>query len=455
MRARLFLFAIAATALAACGGSGDSTTQPSGGGTPTPPAPTVATVSVSGASSVDVGKTIQLTASALDAAGAAITGKTFTWSSSNDAVASVASDGTVSGKSAGTASISASVDGKTGSTSVTVTAPGPAVASIAISGTTAVQAGTTTQLTATVKDSTGATLMTVPVTWSSSDTTLMTVSNAGLVNAAHIASVTITAAAGGKSATTTITSSLAPYTFIFDSGTSASDAQLIKDAVQYATGYYLSVFGRTITTATTVSGAASAPGCDSRSGNAAFTGPGAVTFCVANAGWLLNGPISRQKITMHELFHVWQFQYKWLGNPNIAGADWAIEGSAELMGYNAVASKGLLTMPTVRGCMIKQVTDFAKQQPPGLPALSTLESASVFQTTVGPTYPYAMLAMDQLTTGAGGLVSLKAYGDAIASGTAWQTAFQTAFGTSLSAFYAQYPGYLSGLTIPVNYLCGV
>lgn len=443
---------LALVALAACGGSDSGT--PSQPNTVTPAA--VATVAVSGATTVEAGKTIQLSAQPRDAAGAAIAGKTVAWSSSSETVATVASDGTVTGKAAGTAAISAAVDGKSGSLTVTVTPALPAVGSVTVSGTNALEAGTSTRLTAIVKDASGVALTNVPVTWSSSDSTLMTVAADGTVNALRIATVTITATANGKSGSLDVTSSLTPYTFSFPAGTSASDAQLIKDAVQYGSAFFRTAFGRTIVKPTTVTGATSAPGCDSRAGNAAFTGAGAVTFCVANQGWIANGPISRQKITVHELFHVWQFESKWLGGPTPAGADWIIEGSAELVGYLGIDSRGLLPIQTVRGCVVKEVTDFAKQQPPGLPPLSTVESAQAFQQTVGPLYSYALSAMDQLTTTAtNGVKSLVTYGDAIGGGAQWQTAFQSAFGQTTAAFYAQFPAYYASLPIPPTYSCRV
>jgi len=225
--------------------------------------------------------------------------------------------------------------------------------------------------------------------------------------------------------------------------------------VQFGAAFFLSTFGRTITKPTTVSGVLSAPGC-SQGGAAAFTGAGAVTFCVGNPGWQQPGPISRQKIAIHELFHVWQFEYKWLGNanPTANGATWIIEGSAELVGYLGIDAKGLLPIATTRGCVVKEVTDFAKQQPPGLPALSQVESAQQFQTTVGPIYSLSLTAMDQLTSNSG-IASLKVYTDQIAGGVEWHTAFQTAFGTSTSAFYNQFPTYYNGLPIPAQYLCRV
>src|SRR4051812_39029355 len=89
---------------AACGGDG----------TVAPITPTTASVVVTGTPSVDVGKTIQLTAVARNANDVTIPGKTFTWSSTSDAIASVSSTGLVTGHAIGAATISATVDSKSG-----------------------------------------------------------------------------------------------------------------------------------------------------------------------------------------------------------------------------------------------------------------------------------------------------------------------------------------------------
>jgi hypothetical protein len=272
------------------------------------------------------------------------------------------------------------------------------------------------------------------------------------VSPIRIGSVTITAAAGATTATTPFASSLNPYTFSF-SGGSATDQQIIRDGILYAHTFHKTIFNRVITQPTTITGTTSASGC-SQGGAAAFTGSRAITFCLGNPGWSNNGPILKQKIVQHELFHVWQFEYHWLGNPATAGATWVIEGSAELLGFRGIDAKGLLPIATAIGCQIKQVADFAQQSPPGLPALSSVESATAFQNTVGPLYSQSMLAMDQLTA-TGGLVALKTYTDAIAAGTASSTAFQTSFGMSMSNFYSQFPAYRQGQPVPGAYQCGV
>jgi hypothetical protein len=89
-----------------------------------PPAP-VASVTVSPASgSVAVGQTLQLTAVPKDANGNALTGRTVAWASAAPSVATVGGSGLVTGVAAGSASITATSEGQTGSATITVTTAG-------------------------------------------------------------------------------------------------------------------------------------------------------------------------------------------------------------------------------------------------------------------------------------------------------------------------------------------
>ena len=126
------------------------------------------------------------------------TDKTVTWSSSNEAVATV-KNGTVTTVAAGSAAITAKAGNKSATCSVTVKAKEVPVTSISLSATSlSIEVGKTTQVTATVTPS-GAT-----VTWSSSKESVATVSN-GMVTAVAEGSATITATAGDKSATCEVT----------------------------------------------------------------------------------------------------------------------------------------------------------------------------------------------------------------------------------------------------------
>jgi parallel beta-helix repeat protein len=87
------------------------------------PSATVASVVVTlGSSSLQVGQTTQASALARDGSGATISGASVTWSSSNTAVATVSTSGLVKAVAAGSASITATSSGKTGSQSLSVSA---------------------------------------------------------------------------------------------------------------------------------------------------------------------------------------------------------------------------------------------------------------------------------------------------------------------------------------------
>jgi uncharacterized protein YjdB len=93
---------------------------------PPPPAP-VATVAVSPtAATVTAGNTQQLSATMRDAGGTILTGRVVSWSSADNSIASVnSSSGLVTGVAAGTVQVTATSEGKTGSSAITVTAPPP------------------------------------------------------------------------------------------------------------------------------------------------------------------------------------------------------------------------------------------------------------------------------------------------------------------------------------------
>ena len=87
------------------------------------PAP-VNTVTITGNTTIAQGATSQLTAVLRDAAGNVLTGRVVTWSSSNTAVATVA-NGLVTGVAPGTATITATSEGRSGTTNITVPTPTP------------------------------------------------------------------------------------------------------------------------------------------------------------------------------------------------------------------------------------------------------------------------------------------------------------------------------------------
>ena len=130
--------------------------------------------------------------------------KSGTWSSSNEAVATVSQDGTVTAVAEGTAMITVTAGGKSDTCNVTVTAERIEVESIEISPAevTLTQIGETAQLTVKImpEDATY-----TEMTWSSSDESIATVTQDGLVTAVAEGSATLTVSVGEISATCNIT----------------------------------------------------------------------------------------------------------------------------------------------------------------------------------------------------------------------------------------------------------
>ena len=186
--------------LLACGDGGSSPTSPPT--PPTPPAPvaTSITLSATSLSFASLGETSQLTATVKDQNGATMSGASVTWSSSSASVATVSSSGLVTAVANGTATITAT----SGSASANANASIQQVAvSITLSPDSLVfaAAGDTATVTATVLDAGGSEIPAGSLTWSSSDTTTVTVSSVGVVTAvASGPAATVTAKTGDQEA---------------------------------------------------------------------------------------------------------------------------------------------------------------------------------------------------------------------------------------------------------------
>jgi hypothetical protein len=118
--------------------------------------------------------------------------------------APVSSGGLVLGVAVGSATITATSEGKSGSRVVTISSVPVASVSVA-PPTPSVNVAATVQLTATTRDAGNNVLVGRPVSWSSNDTTKARVSSSGLVTGVAAGSATITATSEGINGTATVT----------------------------------------------------------------------------------------------------------------------------------------------------------------------------------------------------------------------------------------------------------
>ena len=172
----------------------------------------VASVTVSPSTlSLKAGETSRLGATVRDASGNALSGRAVVWTSSDLAVVAVGQDGEVRGVGAGSATVRATSEGKSGSASVTVASASPVVASVVVTpANSTIKRGNAVTLTATCRDASGRTVADQQITWQ------MTASKEGVasfvpINASQIrvqglkgGTATFTATCGGKSGSTTV-----------------------------------------------------------------------------------------------------------------------------------------------------------------------------------------------------------------------------------------------------------
>ncbi|UCG86403.1 MAG: Ig-like domain-containing protein, partial [Gemmatimonadota bacterium] len=154
-------------------------------------------VTPSAASLTALGETVPFSAVAKDGAGNVVSGVSFTWGSTDEAVATVSAAGVATAVGNGSVQITASAGGVTGSAGLTVS---QAVSSIVV--TPAVgnipTIGGTLQFSAEARDANGNALTTQPTFfWASNNQPVATVDASGLATAQAEGSAQITATAGG------------------------------------------------------------------------------------------------------------------------------------------------------------------------------------------------------------------------------------------------------------------
>ncbi len=168
------------------------------------PIPANAVVVSPGEATVFVGKTVTLKATVTDASGDPLTGRPISWKTSAASVATVSTSGVVTAKAPGKATITATSEGKSGTSTITVELV--PVATVDMNpGELRLEIGKTGTITATPKASDGTPLTGRDIDWKSRDPAVATVSQSGVVTAKSTGSTIVEATSEGRTGVTLVT----------------------------------------------------------------------------------------------------------------------------------------------------------------------------------------------------------------------------------------------------------
>lgn len=197
-----FLVSVSWVTIIACGNDNSTNPQQPDPPPPPPPPPVPTRIVIDPASIMldAIGQTIQLSASVYDQYGAVMSSAVVSWTSGDDAVATVNTDGDVTAVNNGNTEISARSGGISASVNATVIQSAYSIA-VEPQMATLREIDETVQLSVTVLDRNEHPVADVAVFWTSSNTIVASVDDAGLVTALHDGRTLITATYGGVSGT--------------------------------------------------------------------------------------------------------------------------------------------------------------------------------------------------------------------------------------------------------------
>lgn len=174
----------------------------------------VATVQVTPPSdTVQIGQQTQLAATPRDNVGNPLSGRQIVWSSSASGIARVSGNGLIDGLVAGTATITATSEGRSGTAAITVI-PVPVVSVIVVPQAVTVQIGTTTTFNGTPRDANGNALPGRPISWASANTAIATVNATGVVSGIAPGTVLISGTVEGVVGSAFVTVTSTPATLV-------------------------------------------------------------------------------------------------------------------------------------------------------------------------------------------------------------------------------------------------
>lgn len=185
---------------------GDAPAEPQPEPATPPPAASVPTTVAVTPASVEfsaIGETVQFTAQVHDQHGAVMGGTRVNWASTARTVVTVTSSGLATAAGSGTAAVTATALTASGSAQVTINQQLASVSLLPEAY--RLIAGGSVQVTATPRDANGHAMTGGTFTWTSSDTSVVTVDDAGLVRGRGVGSASVTAISGGAESALDVT----------------------------------------------------------------------------------------------------------------------------------------------------------------------------------------------------------------------------------------------------------
>ncbi|MCY4544861.1 MAG: Ig-like domain-containing protein, partial [Gemmatimonadetes bacterium] len=196
------------------------------------PVPTRITIAPTSHTLEAIGETVQLTATVRDQRNNIMSGQSITWSSGDEAVATVSGAGLVTAVSNGMAEITATSGSLSASASITVSEPVATSLTIDPAAHTLESIGETVELAAVVLDQHENAMADVAITWSSGDEAVATVDENGVVTAVDNGMADITAQAGDAIGTAAITVTQVPASISIEVATDATTLTEIGQTLQ-------------------------------------------------------------------------------------------------------------------------------------------------------------------------------------------------------------------------------
>jgi hypothetical protein len=214
--------------------------------------------------------------------------------------------------------------------------------------------------------------------------------------------------------------------FVVAEGVAPEDEWLVREGVRFAHDFVATHLGAAVQTPFTVE-----IGTNPDPPSSAYAGGNTIVVSPAHRVWLDSSPLNRVKIIVHEYFHLVQFGLT--RNMYDPGPIWLLEGSAELVGFRAVADASLVSFEAVLDRWIA----YGLQGPLANTSLADIESATASPDLLCCMYELAPMAVHLLVEDRG-LAALGDYYGVIGNGMPWREAFASAFGMSVEEFYASF-----------------